>query len=149
MSEIKLQKKELQELKELRDKGNNLIFSLGNLVIQQFDLYSQFIEKTTPGIYLRISSCLDDEKIDNNTKLYDSANILLDKYKKNKSFCYLESIKFLLDVEINHILQNNKKNLLETVILKREITKLLFEYEYFGLSKSSVLESFKSIPRYV
>mgnify|MGYP001199334591 FL=1 len=27
MSEIKLQKKELQELKELRDKGNNLIFS--------------------------------------------------------------------------------------------------------------------------
>ena len=44
MSEIKLQKKELQELKELRDKGNNLIFSLGNLVIQQFDLYSQFIE---------------------------------------------------------------------------------------------------------
>ena len=114
-----------------------------------FDLYSQFIEKTTPGIYLRISSCLDDEKIDNNTKLYDSANILLDKYKKNKSFCYLESIKVLLDVEINHILQNNKKNLLETVILKREITKLLFEYEYFGLSKSSVLESFKSIPRYV
>ena len=114
-----------------------------------FDLYSQFIEKTTPGIYLRISSCLDDEKIDSNTKLYDSANILLDKYKKNKSFCYLESIKFLLDVEINHILQNNKKNLLETVILKREITKLLFEYEYFGLSKSSVLESFKSIPRYV
>jgi|TARA_B100000282_G_C31642637_1_gene449263 hypothetical protein len=44
MSEIKLQKKELQELKELRDKGNNLIFSLGNLVIQQFDLYSQFVE---------------------------------------------------------------------------------------------------------
>ena len=44
MSEIKLQKKELQELKELRDKGNNLIFSLGNLVIQKFDLYSQFIE---------------------------------------------------------------------------------------------------------
>ena len=44
MSEIKLQKKELQELKELRDKGNNLIFSLGNLKIQQFDLYSQFVE---------------------------------------------------------------------------------------------------------
>ena len=44
MSKIKLSEKELQELKELRDKGNRLIFSLGQLTLQQLDLYSDIQE---------------------------------------------------------------------------------------------------------
>ncbi len=81
MSEIKLQKKELQELKELRDKGNNLIFSLGNLVIQQFDLYSQFIEVRE-----------DQNKVGKELQeKYGEGNIDLDTGKFTKSEQFFET----------------------------------------------------------
>ena len=36
-----------------------------------------------------------------------------------------------------------------TLQFKQNITKLLFEYENFNLSKNSILESFKTLPGHV
>ncbi len=44
MSKIKLSESELQELKKLQDKGNELIFSLGQIEAQKTTLFSQLQE---------------------------------------------------------------------------------------------------------
>ena len=44
MEKIKLQKKEVAKLKELRDKGNNIIFSFGQLKVQELSLMEQLKE---------------------------------------------------------------------------------------------------------
>ena len=111
--------------------------------------YSNFISKTTPGTLIKVSECLSSLKINDDKNLYDSVEILLDKLKKNKNEIYLESIKFLLDYEIEKKLKIKKYDFLNLSFIKKNITKLLFEYENFGLSKNSVLESFKSLPKNV
>ena len=110
---------------------------------------SNFINKTTPGTLLRVCDCLEKTKIDETKTLYDSAEILLDKFKKDKREIYLETIKFLLDVQIEKKLETKNYNFLKTGFLKKNITKLLFEYENFNLSKNSVLESFKALHGHV
>ena len=44
MEKIKLQKKEVAKLKELRAKGNNIIFSFGQLKVQELSLMEQLKE---------------------------------------------------------------------------------------------------------
>jgi len=111
--------------------------------------YSNFISKTTPGTFLRVSECLEKTKINNTKSLHDSAEILLDKFKKDKNEIYLESIKFLLDIQIEKNLETKSYDFLKVGFIKKNITKLLFEYENFNLSKNSVLKSFKALPGHV
>jgi hypothetical protein len=44
MSKIKLSEQELQQLKELQTKGNELIFSLGQIEAQKASVFSQLQE---------------------------------------------------------------------------------------------------------
>jgi hypothetical protein len=44
MSKIKLSEKELQKLKELRTKGNELIFALGQIEAQKASVFNQIQE---------------------------------------------------------------------------------------------------------
>jgi conjugal transfer/entry exclusion protein len=44
MSKIKLSENELQKLKELQTKGNELIFSLGQIEAQKASIFSQLQE---------------------------------------------------------------------------------------------------------
>ena len=111
--------------------------------------YLNFLEKTTPGTLLRVCECLERVKIDRVKNLHDSAEILLDKFKKDKNEIYLEAIKFLLDFQIEKTLETKSYNFLKLGFMKKNITKLLFEYENFNLSKNSVLESFKTLPGHV
>ena len=98
---------------------------------------------------MRVCECLERSKIDETKNLYDSTEILLDKFKKDKNEIYLEAIKFLLDIQVDKSLKRKKYDFLKVVFLKKNITKLLFEYENFNLSKNSVLESFKTLPTHV
>jgi hypothetical protein len=47
MSKIKLSEQELQQLKELQTKGNELIFSLGQIEAQKASVFSQLQEVQT------------------------------------------------------------------------------------------------------
>ena len=122
-------------LKNLVDKFN---IDLGD--------YKDFITKTTPGTLIRVCDCLEQLKIINSKDLYSSIEILLDKFKKDKSEIYLEAIKFLLDFQINRKLKTRDYDPVKTGYFKRKISKLLYEYENFNLSKNSILESFKELP---
>ena len=131
-----------------KDKEHILI-NLSEKFGVDLDSYSDFISKTTPGTFLRACKCLEGTKIDETKNLHDSTEILLDKFKKDKNEKYLEAIRFLLDVQINKSLKRKNYDFLKISFLKKNITKLLFEYENFNLSKNSVLESFKAFPKHV
>ena len=75
--------------------------------------------------------------------------MLLDKYKKEKNDIYIEAIKFLLDFEINKAIESKNPNFLEIGFLNKKVNKLLFEFENFNISKNSVLDSLKFMPKYV
>ena len=74
----------------------------------ELNSYSEFITKTTPGTFLRVCECLERSKIDETKNLYDSTEILLDKFKKDKNEIYLEAIKFLLDIQVDKSLKRKK-----------------------------------------
>ena len=131
-----------------KDK-ENILKDLSEKFGIELNSYSEFITKTTPGTFLRVCECLERSKIDETKNLYDSTEILLDKFKKDKNEIYLEAIKFLLDIQVDKSLKRKKYDFLKVVFLKKNITKLLFEYENFNLSKNSVLESFKTLPTHV
>ena len=122
-------------------------------LIQKFGVstvsYLNFISKTTPGTLLRVVECLERTKINDTINLYSSVDTLLDKFKKDKSEIYLETIKFLLDIQIEKTRTAKSYDPIKLGLVKKNITKLLFEYENFTLSKNSVLESFKSLPNNV
>ena len=107
--------------------------------------YSNFIEKNSPGLVLRICECLNELDIKNNDELGYIANLLLDKYKKDKNEIYLETLKFFIDFKIYEKISSNKSYYLKLDDIKREITKRLIEFEKFNLSKGSVLQSFKEL----
>ena len=109
------------------------------------DRYTRFIEFTSPGTLIRVLDCLITENIEEDLNFMDVSEILLDKYKKDKNDIYIETIRFLLDVNIIKKFQQNKNKILKLSFFKKDITKLLFQYENFNLSKNSVLESFKNI----
>ena len=111
--------------------------------------YSSFINKTTPGTLLRVCMCLENIKIEVSDSLYTSVDMLLDKYKKEKNDIYIEAIKFLLDFEINKAIESKNPNFLEIGFLNKKVNKLLFEFENFNISKNSVLDSLKFMPKYV
>ena len=113
------------------------------------DSYSDFTNKTTPGTFLRACECLKETRIDETKNLYNSTEILLDKFKKDKNEKYIEAIRFLLDFQIDKKLKIKNDDFLKISFLKKNIIKLLFEYENFNLSKNSVLESFKALPKHV
>ena len=109
------------------------------------DRYTRFIEFTSPGTLIRVLDCLITENIEEDLNFMDVSEILLDKYKKDKNDIYIETIRFLLDVNIIKKFQQNKNKILKLSFFKKNITKLLFQYENFNLSKNSILESFKNI----
>ncbi len=111
--------------------------------------YSNFISQTTPGTLIKVTECLSSLNLNKDINLNESVEILLDKLKNKKNEIYLESIKFLLDHEIEKKLKIKNYNFLNLGFIKKNITKVLFEYENFGLSKNSVLESFKAISKNV
>ena len=123
-----------------------------NNLIKNYDVncenFSNFVEKTTPGILIRVCECLQKLKIKEPVFLHKNIEILLDKFKKDKNDIYLETVKFLLDFEIYQIVKNNEINIMKLGLIKNKIIKLLFEYENFNLSKNIILESFKSLPKY-
>lgn len=112
-------------------------------------LYKEFSSKFTPGRILRVCDCLNNTKIDYQDNLYKSTNTLLDKFKKNKDEIYLETIKFLLDVKINKQMISKKQNVLKILSVKKNLNKILYDYEIFNISKDAVLESFKELPEHV
>ncbi len=126
--------------KEKEDIMNKLIdrFSVTN------KFYFKYIDTTTPGNLIRIFDCLNELNIKYSENFHNSAEILLDKFKKDKNDIYIETIKFILDVRINQILISKNFNLLKLNIYKRKILNLLFEFENFNLSKNSVLEFFRT-----
>jgi len=67
MSKIKLSESELQELKKLQDKGNELIFSLGQIEAQKTTLFSQLQE--IQGGRNKIGKELQDKYGDGNIDL--------------------------------------------------------------------------------
>jgi len=111
----------------------------------ELDSYPRFIEFTTPGTLIRVLDCLITENIKEDLNFMDVSEILLDKYKKDKNDIYIETIRFLLDINIIKKFQENKNKILKLSFFKKDITKLLFQYENFNLSKNSILESFKNI----
>ena len=121
-------------------------------LLKRFDInmdnYIYFIYKTTPGTFIRVCDCLYNLNFDNGNTLYNSTEILLDKFKKDKDPIYLETIKFLLDLNIERSFRNKNNNFLQLGLFKNKITRLLFEFENFNLSKGSVLQSFNSLPEY-
>ncbi len=136
---IFLNKKDREKiLKNLTEKFN---VNLGD--------YSTFINKTTPGTLIRACDCLEETKIKDSKNLHESTEILLDKFKKDKNEIYLETIKFLLDFQIDKNSKAKNYDPLKTVSFKKKITRLLFEYENFNLSKNSILESFKGLHEHV
>jgi len=110
--------------------------------------YSNFITKTTPGTLLKVCECLKKMKAKESKTIYESTKMLLEKFKKDKNEIYLETIKFLLDFEIDKYSRSESCDPLKTAYFKRKITKLLFQYENFNLSKNSILESFKGLPEH-
>ena len=107
------------------------------------------MDKTTPGTFIRVCDCIENLNIDIDISLDQKAEILLDKYKKDKKDIYLETFKFLLDIEIDKNIKFKKNNLLQLGFLKKNITKLIHDYENFNLSKNTVIESLKALPRNV
>ena len=107
--------------------------------------YKHYLNITSPGSFIRICDCLEKIKINNKLNLYSSAEILLDKFRKDKKEIYLESIKFLLDCVIADGIKRRKLNFIKMGFLKKIIVKRMYDYENFSLSKNSVLETLKSL----
>ena len=132
-----------------KKERENILENLKEKFRVRSENYSSFVYKTTPGIAIKVCECLERTKANDSKTLYQSAEMLLDKFKKDKNEVHIEAIKFLLDDQIDKILKTKNYNFLKISFLKRNITRLLFEYENFNLSKNSVLESFKSFPKHV
>ena len=94
---------------------------------------------------IRICSCLNSLGIEVEHELYNSAETLLDKFKKEKNEIYIESIKFLLDLNIQKRFYGENSDIIKINFLKIKLSKLLFEYENFNLSKNSVLENLREM----
>ena len=101
-----------------KDK-KNILKDLSEKFGIELNSYSEFITKTTPGTFLRVCECLERSKIDETKNLYDSTEILLDKFKKDKNEIYLETIKFLLDFEIDKYSRSESCDPLKTAYFKR------------------------------
>ena len=139
------------ELKIFIDKKNKDEI-LRKLMINyniETDTDINFINYTTPGNLLRIFDSLNEMEISNEDELYESSIILLDRFKKNKDNIYLETIKFLLDLQIEKVLNKKNYNFLKIANLHREIINRLFEFENYNLSKNIVLNPIKILPEYV
>ncbi len=132
-----------------KKEKENILKSLTEKFKVNSGSYSNFLSKTTPGTLLRVCECLEESKIDETKNLYDSADVLLEKFKKDKNEIYLETIKFLLDVQIQKKIETKNYDYLKMGFLRKNTTRLLFEYENFNLSKKSVLETFKALPGHV
>tara|TARA_Y100000590_G_scaffold199494_2_gene226560 strand:- start:1160 stop:2113 length:954 start_codon:yes stop_codon:yes gene_type:complete len=131
-----------------KKEKENILKNLSEKFGVNLDSYSDFTNKTTPGTFLRACECLKETRIDETKNLYNSTEILLDKFKKDKNEKYIEAIRFLLDFQIDKKLKIKNDDFLKISFLKKNIIKLLFEYENFNLSKNSVLESLKTLPEH-
>ena len=123
----------------------NIAKNLSKKFNVNLDPYYKYIHKITPGYMIRICSCLNSLGIEVEHELYNSAETLLDKFKKEKNEIYIESIKFLLDLNIQKRFYGENSDIIKINFLKIKLSKLLFEYENFNLSKNSVLENLREM----
>ena len=114
----------------IKSKGINDHF------IHKYNYYS------TPGMVIRYSEIITNLNIDINMSFYEIAFLLLDKYKKNKSPIYLDTLIFFLEIKFQ-LKNKNSIELIKLINQKNRLMKLLYDYKKFNLTNNSVLEYIK------
>ncbi len=114
----------------IKSKGINDHF------IHKYNYYS------TPGMVIRYSELITNLNIDINTSFYEIAFLLLDKYKKNKSPIYLDTLIFFLEIKFK-LKNKNSNELIKLINQKNRLMKLLYDYKKFNLTNNTVLEYIK------
>ena len=116
-------------------KKNNINLSLDENIIYNL----------TPGILLRIHDTLIDYKIDLSNDYLSNIEILLDVYKKNKQYIFIDIIKLILDIKLYLNTTKKNSNYFYLNEFKIKTNKLLSQFEKFNLSKNSILDNLQSL----
>ena len=138
------------EVKVFLDNKNKQIIL--NSLINNFkinnDLLEEYVQFTTPGMFIRFSEILNNLKRKDETH-YETIGKLLESFKKNKDSVNLDFIIFLLDINFTELIKNNSNNLLQVLEVKNKLTNLFDQCRRFNLNTDSVFSQFKIYSNYV
>tara|TARA_Y100001970_G_scaffold291633_1_gene429528 strand:+ start:3620 stop:4576 length:957 start_codon:yes stop_codon:yes gene_type:complete len=127
---------------------NEIFSKLSELNILNVNFSHNFLKFTTPGLLLKFSKIISDNNFNENTGFYEIVSISLEKYKKTKNELFLNFINFFLEIKFEKIILNKDNNLLNSVLEKKNIMKLLYNYKKFNLTNNSVLSFIKDTNNY-
>mgnify|MGYP001361710123 FL=1 len=127
---------------------NEIFSKLSELNILNVNFSHNFLKFTTPGLLLKFLKIIIDNNFNENTGFYEIVSISLEKYKKTKNELFLNFINFFLEIKFEKIILNKDNNLLNSVLEKKNIMKLLYNYKKFNLTNNSVLSFIKDTNNY-
>jgi len=118
-----------------------------NKLLSHHDLQKHFshdfIDLTSPGRLIQYGEIFKNLNVNIDTSFYSAANIILDQFKKTKNPIFLDTITFFLEIKSHSNSHANSLKLINSINLKNNIMKLLYNYKMFNLTNNSVLEYIK------
>ena len=119
---------------------------------KKFNIKKNFLDKyldtTNPGSLIRFYYLLDQLKVNENEDHLLIIKKIINDYKKNKYQINLDLAIFLIDIKFSYLSKSNN-NTLELLDVKKEITKLFFQYRNFNLNTDAVINKLERYSNYV
>ena len=129
-------------LNELQKK--NIISSL--LEYHNQESYIDFdLARTSPGNFLRYNYIFRKIKIDFQNNFLSNLIILLNEYKKNKNFFYINLIKFYIDYHFENLNKQRSSINIEELNKKISILNNLEIFFKYNLNQNNFINSLKQI----
>ena len=125
-------------------KKKNIISSL--LEYHNQESYIDFdLARTSPGNFLRYNYIFRKIKIDFQNNFLSNLIILLNEYKKNKNFFYINLIKFYIDYHFENLNQQRSSINIENLNKKISILNNLEIFLKYNLNQNNFINSLKQI----